>query len=152
MYTLLIAIHVTACLILIGVVLLQQGKGADMGAVFGGSSQTLFGSGGAGNFLTRITGGAAAVFLVTSLGLAYMSAERVTTTIFDDAPAPVIPATESAPAPAADAPAPAPAADAKPAEAAPAADTKPADSAPAAAAPADPQAQAQPEAKAAEAN
>ena len=47
------AIHVVACLFLIVVVLLQTGKGADMGAVFGGGSQTLFGSGGAGNFLTR---------------------------------------------------------------------------------------------------
>jgi preprotein translocase subunit SecG len=47
------AIHVSLCLFLIAVVLLQTGKGADMGAVFGGGSQTLFGSGGAGNFLTR---------------------------------------------------------------------------------------------------
>ena len=51
------AIHVFACLFLIVVVLLQTGKGADMGAVFGGGSQTLFGSGGAGNFLTKLTAG-----------------------------------------------------------------------------------------------
>ena len=50
-------IHVLSCLFLIVVVLLQTGKGADMGAVFGGGSQTLFGSGGAGNFLTRLTTG-----------------------------------------------------------------------------------------------
>ena len=51
------SIHVLACLFLIVVVLLQTGKGADMGAVFGGGSQTLFGSSGAGNFLTRLTTG-----------------------------------------------------------------------------------------------
>ena len=52
-------IHVLACLFLIVVVLLQTGKGADMGAVFGGGSQTLFGSSGAGNFLTKLTTGTA---------------------------------------------------------------------------------------------
>jgi len=99
MYTVLIIIHVLVCLFLIGVVLLQQGKGADMGAVFGGSSQTLFGSGGAGNFLTRLTGAAAVIFLITSLGLAYTSARRVSTTIFDDAPiTDTAPAVEDLPA------------------------------------------------------
>ena len=47
--------HLIACFVLIVVVLLQTGKGADIGAVFGGSSQTIFGSSGAGNLLTRIT-------------------------------------------------------------------------------------------------
>ena len=56
---------------LIGVVLLQQGKGADMGAVFGGSSSTIFGSGGAGNFLTRLTTAMAIIFMLTSLTLTY---------------------------------------------------------------------------------
>ena len=65
------AIHVFACLFLIIVVLLQTGKGADMGAVFGGGSQTLFGSGGAGNFLTKLTAGTAIAFMVTSLILTY---------------------------------------------------------------------------------
>src|SRR5262245_32837562 len=96
MYTVLTVIHVVAALVMIGVILLQQGKGADMGAVFGGSSQTLFGSSGAGNFLTRTTAGVAAVFFVTSLALAYGSARRVTTTIFDDAP--LTEPAESAPA------------------------------------------------------
>ncbi|TMB16732.1 MAG: preprotein translocase subunit SecG, partial [Deltaproteobacteria bacterium] len=59
-------IHVLACLFLIVVVLLQTGKGADMGAVFGGGSQTLFGSSGAGNFLTKLTTGTAIAFMVTS--------------------------------------------------------------------------------------
>ena len=65
------AIHVLACLFLIVVVLLQTGKGADMGAVFGGGSQTLFGSSGAGNFLTHMTTGTAIVFMLTSLLLTY---------------------------------------------------------------------------------
>ena len=95
MYVVITIVHIIACLFMIGVVLLQQGKGADMGAVFGGSSQTLFGSSGAGNFLTRMTTGMAVVFMVTSLTLAYGSARRVTSTIFDDAP---LPATQSAPA------------------------------------------------------
>src|SRR5215468_10055767 len=64
-------IHVLACLFLIVVVLLQTGKGADMGAVFGGGSQTLFGSGGAGNFLTKLTTATAIIFMLTSLILTY---------------------------------------------------------------------------------
>jgi len=81
-------LHVIACLFLIGIVLLQQGKGADMGAVFGGSSATIFGSGGAGNFLTRLTTGTAIVFMVTSLGLTYFSARSTTSTVFDSTPLP----------------------------------------------------------------
>jgi preprotein translocase subunit SecG len=64
-------VHVFACLFLIVVVLLQTGKGADMGAVFGGGSQTLFGSGGAGNLLTKLTTGTAIAFMITSLILSY---------------------------------------------------------------------------------
>lgn len=102
-------IHVIACLFLIGVVLLQQGKGADMGAVFGGSSQTIFGSSGAGNFLTRLTAVAAATFMLTSLSLTYSSARSVTATVFDDAPIPAAaPAETGAGAPAPDAAAPVP--------------------------------------------
>lgn len=83
MFTLIVVIHLICCLFLIGVVLLQQGKGADMGAVFGGSSSTIFGSGGAGNFLTRLTTGAAVVFMLTSLTLTYASARRLSSTVFD---------------------------------------------------------------------
>jgi preprotein translocase subunit SecG len=83
MFVLVIIVHVICCLFLIGVVLLQQGKGADMGAVFGGSSSTIFGSGGAGNFLTRLTTGAAIVFMLTSLTLTYASARRLSSTVFD---------------------------------------------------------------------
>jgi preprotein translocase subunit SecG len=104
-------IHVIACLFLIGVVLLQQGKGADMGAVFGGSSQTIFGSSGAGNFLTRLTAVAAATFMLTSLSLTYTSARSVTATVFDDAPIPAAaPADVDTGAPIPDAEAPMPAA------------------------------------------
>ena len=83
MFVLVVIVHVICCLFLIGVVLLQQGKGADMGAVFGGSSSTIFGSGGAGNFLTRLTTGAAIVFMLTSLTLTYASARRLSSTVFD---------------------------------------------------------------------
>src|SRR5512135_1066899 len=83
MFTVVTIIHVLCCLFLIGVVLLQQGKGADMGAVFGGSSSTIFGSGGAGNFLTRLTTAMAAVFMLTSLTLTYSSARHIGSTVFD---------------------------------------------------------------------
>jgi preprotein translocase subunit SecG len=76
-------VHIAVCFFLVVVVLLQTGKGADMGAVFGGSSQTLFGSGGAGNFLTRLTTGAAVVFMVTSLSLSYLSTASLRSSVFD---------------------------------------------------------------------
>jgi preprotein translocase subunit SecG len=72
MATLTTIIHVVVCLALIMIVLLQTGKGASMGAAFGGSSQTVFGSGGAATFLTKLTTVAAAIFMVTSLLLAFM--------------------------------------------------------------------------------
>jgi preprotein translocase subunit SecG len=72
MGTLTTIIHIVVCLALIMIVLLQTGKGASMGAAFGGSSQTVFGSGGATTFLTKLTTIAAAVFMVTSLLLAFM--------------------------------------------------------------------------------
>ncbi len=89
MYSVILAVHVTICAILVVTVLLQQGKGADIGAVFGGSSQTVFGSGGAGNFLTKLTGGLAAAFFVTSMYLAYNSTRRLTSSIFTGAPVPI---------------------------------------------------------------
>lgn len=71
METLVIIVHVIAAIAIIGLVLLQQGKGAETGAAFGsGASQTVFGSGGSGNFLTRTTSLAAVVFFATSLILA----------------------------------------------------------------------------------
>jgi len=79
-------IHVAACFFLIAVVLLQTGKGADIGAVFGGSSQTIFGSSGAGNLLTRLTTWTAAVFMVTSIFLTWSSTRHLSVSIADDAP------------------------------------------------------------------
>ncbi len=76
-------VHIIASIGLILVVLLQQGKGAEMGAVFGGSSSTIFGSSGAGNFLTRLTTGMAIVFMITSLTLGYFAGRRPSATIFD---------------------------------------------------------------------
>ncbi len=115
MVSIVIAIHSLVCISMVIVVLLQQGKGADIGAVFGGSSQTLFGSGGAGNFLTRLTSGLAVAFFATSIFLAYASTARVSGSLFEGRSAPrsmmphAAPAKKSAPAPAAPAPlAPAP--------------------------------------------
>jgi preprotein translocase subunit SecG len=81
-------IHVFACLFLIVVVLLQTGKGADMGAVFGGGSQTLFGSSGAGNFLTKLTTGTAIAFMLTSLILTYGASRSPTSHLIEKLPAP----------------------------------------------------------------
>ncbi len=78
-----VVVHIVVSLTLIGVVLLQQGKGADVGAVFGGSSQTVFGASGAGNVLTKVTGICAAIFFATSLILAYTSSHRVSGSIFE---------------------------------------------------------------------
>ena len=76
MYTLLIILHILVSFILILIVLLQAGKGADMGAAFGGSSQTVFGSSGAGTFLGKMTAGIAILFMCTSLLLTYTASHR----------------------------------------------------------------------------
>ncbi len=76
METVLLIIHVLAAVGLIGLVLLQQGKGADMGAAFGsGASATVFGSRGSASFLSRGTAVLATVFFITSLSLAYFSGQ-----------------------------------------------------------------------------
>ena len=85
MHIVVIILHLLACIGLILIVLLQQGKGADLGAAFGGSSQTVFGSQGAGGFLTRLTTIVAVLFMLTSLGLAYLSSSRVQATIMKSA-------------------------------------------------------------------
>jgi preprotein translocase subunit SecG len=77
-------VHVIVSVGLILVVLLQTGKGAEVGAVFGGSSSTIFGSSGAGNFLTRLTTGMAIVFMMTSLTLGYFAGRKPSATIFDN--------------------------------------------------------------------
>jgi preprotein translocase subunit SecG len=77
MVTLITILHVFVCIFLILVVLLQAGKGGGMGMAFGGgSSNTVFGGSGAGNFLTRLTAITAVVFMLTSLLLAYFSSQR----------------------------------------------------------------------------
>jgi len=73
MTTLLLIIHVFVCLFLIFIVLIQSSKGAELGAAFGGSSQTIFGSRGAATILSKLTTIAAVVFMVTSLLLAIVS-------------------------------------------------------------------------------
>jgi preprotein translocase subunit SecG len=105
MVTIVVAIHVTICLALIIVILLQQGKGAEIGAVFGGSSQTVFGASGAGNVMTKATWAMAAVFFATSIFLAYASTRRFTGSIFGSGGgmsrrvvAPIKPVMPSAPA------------------------------------------------------
>ena len=74
---LILVVHVLTALAIIGLVLLQHGKGADMGAAFGsGASGSLFGSTGSANFLSRTTAILAAIFFLTSLGLAYVATHR----------------------------------------------------------------------------
>lgn len=74
METVVWIVHVLAALAVVGLVLMQHGKGADMGAAFGsGASGSLFGASGSANFLSRTTGVLAAIFFMTSLGLAYMA-------------------------------------------------------------------------------
>ncbi len=87
----LVIVHIVVCIALIMIVLLQTGKGADMGAAFGGGgSQTLFGTTGASTFLGKATTVAAVVFMLTSLCLAYLADERPGSSVMSDvAPPPV---------------------------------------------------------------
>ncbi|HCM62913.1 MAG TPA: preprotein translocase subunit SecG [Morganella sp. (in: Bacteria)] len=79
-YTILLIVFLLVAIALVGMVLLQQGKGADMGASFGaGASATLFGSSGSGNFLTRTTGILGTLFFVLSLVLGNMTSHKVGT-------------------------------------------------------------------------
>jgi len=95
---LFLIIHVLVCIALIMIVLLQSGKGAQMGAAFGGASQTLFGSPGAAGFLTKITTLAAVVFMITSLLLAFWSTPKKASLIpeqpVSEETAPVLPPRE----------------------------------------------------------
>ena len=84
MVTLLIVIHVIVCLFLIIIVLLQHGKGADVGATFGGSSQTLFGTEGPLPLLNKITTFAAIIFMLTSVTLAYFSSSTSTGSVMNE--------------------------------------------------------------------
>ncbi len=95
MTVLIVIVHVLVCLIMIGVILLQAGKGAEIGAAFGGSSQTIFGSRGATTFLSKMTIAAATLFMLTSMSLSILSKNRsVASSIVDS-----LPPTATTPAP-----------------------------------------------------
>ena len=83
MVSVVVVIHIIVCISLVIVILLQQGKGAEVGAVFGGSSQTVFGASGAGGVLVKVTAALATTFFLTSIYLAYASTQRVTGSIFE---------------------------------------------------------------------
>jgi preprotein translocase subunit SecG len=85
METLIMTVHYLLCFFLIVIILLQAGKGADMGAIFGGASQTVFGSRGPTTFLNKMTAAVAILFLVTSILLAHISNKKSANTIFDKA-------------------------------------------------------------------
>lgn len=91
MHALVIVLHLIACFSLVLIVLLQSGKGQNMGSMFGGGggggSQTLFGSSGASSFLTKATTAVAVVFMLTSLTLAYVSKSDQESVISDYLPA-----------------------------------------------------------------
>ncbi len=76
MTTIVVIVHIIVSLALIFIVLLQHGKGAGIGAAFGGSSQTVFGSTGAAPFLAKLTAVAAILFMVTSLGLTFLGRQK----------------------------------------------------------------------------
>ena len=99
-YYLVTVVHVIVCVILILVVLLQSGKGADLAGAFGGAStQTAFGSRGPASFLSKLTTGAAIVFMITCLGLSIIGTKREATSILDSTKGPTAPVSK-APAPA----------------------------------------------------
>jgi len=81
LHNILLVVHLLVAIGVIALVLLQQGKGADAGAAFGGgASSTVFGSQGSGSFLTRATGVLATIFFITSLSLAYLSVQNINPT------------------------------------------------------------------------
>lgn len=102
--TIVLVAHVGIALLIIGLVLLQRGKGADAGTGFGaGASGTVFGARGSATFFSRMTGVLATLFFVTSLGLAYLATQQTApTSLLETAPAPQsvapAPATETPPA------------------------------------------------------
>jgi len=107
MTTIAVVIHVLVCLALIFIVLLQHGKGAGIGATFGGSSQTVFGSTGAAPFLAKLTAAAAILFMVTSLGLTFLGRQKEASVMQGaGAKPPVQQKAPASPAPAKPAPAP----------------------------------------------
>jgi len=99
LYTVILIVHVLAGISVVTLVLLQHGKGADMGAAFGsGASGSLFGATGSANFLSRATAVMATVFFLTSLGLSYVSNSRPASSgsVMDAVPASTAPAAPAA--------------------------------------------------------
>ena len=105
MFGFVTVLHVIVCVALIMIVLLQTGKGAEMGAAFGGSTQTVFGSSGPAGFLNKLTTAVAIFFMITSLALCYLSGRLPIPTIMEQPaeqteqalPAESLPATETIP-------------------------------------------------------
>jgi preprotein translocase subunit SecG len=115
MENIIIAVHVLAAVSIIGLILLQQGKGAEMGASFGsGSSQALFGPQGTGTIFSRATAILTAIFFATSLGLAIYAKHKITGTLVEGIPSAEV--IQSANEPASDVPAATESAPAAPAE------------------------------------
>lgn len=86
MYTVVVIFHILACTALILIVLLQTGRGAEMGAAFGGASQTLFGGSGGTTFMSKLTTAAAVVFMLTCLCLTYLSVGPTTKSVMENVP------------------------------------------------------------------
>lgn len=100
METVIWVVHVLTAISVVVLVLLQHGKGADMGAAFGsGSSGSLFGASGSANFLSRTTGALAALFFITSLGLTYFSSHKTEGGGVMDKAVPIQPSKPTEPAP-----------------------------------------------------
>ena len=115
MHYLLLAIHIMVCIALIGIVLLQGGKGAEVGAAFGaGASNTIFGASGGQTFLGKMTTGAAVIFMLTSMALSIFWGQPGSSSVMPEQVAPAAaPAAMPAPATLPATPAPAPSGDAK---------------------------------------
>jgi preprotein translocase subunit SecG len=94
MFTIITILHVIVCFALVLIVLLQAGKGAELGAAFGGASQTIFGSAGAMGFLSKLTTIAAVIFMITSLLLAFASSKRASS-LMGEKPAQSVPVESS---------------------------------------------------------
>jgi preprotein translocase subunit SecG len=96
METVVTVVHIITCVLLVLIVLMQSGKGAEISASLGGSSNTIFGSSGGANVFVRITQALAAVFFITSLGLTYLG-NGGKKSVFDGASVPAAPASQTAP-------------------------------------------------------
>jgi preprotein translocase subunit SecG len=99
MQLVLVFLHIVVCIALIMIVLLQKGKGASMGAAFGGSSQTVFGSAGATPFLHKVTVAAAIIFMFTSLSLAFLFGRGASSSVMKGVTASEAPVSQQAETP-----------------------------------------------------